>query len=254
MLSGNLPDGTRVASMNNPGAAFTATPVTIPAGKLPTGASRLPAPPIFIRNMEESENPSRVRNAPSRLPTPARWFFVACAAELSLAVIAAFLGNLFQPSPWAQFKWGLGHALIGLGAGIPLFVLFVAMLRSGRKVFPDIRRALDEMVGPIFANWSIFRLAAISICAGIGEELLFRGFVQAKLAQSLGPFLSLATTSFLFGCVHPITLNYVAVTAGVGVYLGGLQMATGNLLVPMVTHAAYDFMALVYYLRVHRKS
>jgi len=45
--SGNLPDGMGAASMNNPGAGFIARLAAIPVGKLPTGAGRLPAPPIF---------------------------------------------------------------------------------------------------------------------------------------------------------------------------------------------------------------
>ncbi|MBI4662959.1 MAG: hypothetical protein HY735_29470 [Verrucomicrobia bacterium] len=36
--SGNLPDGTGEASMNNPDAGFIATPASIPLGKLPSGA------------------------------------------------------------------------------------------------------------------------------------------------------------------------------------------------------------------------
>ncbi|MBI4661161.1 MAG: hypothetical protein HY735_20215 [Verrucomicrobia bacterium] len=45
--SGNLPDGTYVASMNHAGIGFTSTPAAVPDGKLPTGAGRLPAPPII---------------------------------------------------------------------------------------------------------------------------------------------------------------------------------------------------------------
>ena len=37
--------------------------------------------------------------------------------------------------------------------------------------------------------------------------------------------------------------------AVVGIYLGLLWLATGNLLVPIVTHGVYDFAALVWLLR-----
>ena len=54
----------------------------------------------------------------------------------------------------------------------------------------------------------------------------------------------------LFGAVHLITGTYGIIAAAIGLYLGLLWVASGNLLVPIVTHAAYDFVALVYLLRV----
>ena len=38
----------------------------------------------------------------------------------------------------------------------------------------------------------------------------------------------------------------------IGIYLGWLLAATDNLLVPIVAHAAYDFLALVYLLHRDR--
>ena len=113
---------------------------------------------------------------------------------------------------------------------------------------------MEETVRPLFAHWTLLQLAVISLLAGVGEEWLFRGFIQPALGAMIGPAWSLVATSFLFGCVHPITLNYALVTAGIGLYLGGLMMLTGNLLTPIVTHAAYDFAALVYFLRVYRPA
>ena len=36
----------------------------------------------------------------------------------------------------------------------------------------------------------------------------------------------------------------------IGLYLGWLWMATGNLLVPIVTHTVYDFVVLVYLVKI----
>ncbi|MBI4661242.1 MAG: hypothetical protein HY735_20660 [Verrucomicrobia bacterium] len=44
--SDNPPDGTGAALMNRSGAGVIAARATIPVGKMPTGAGRLPAPPI----------------------------------------------------------------------------------------------------------------------------------------------------------------------------------------------------------------
>ncbi|MBI4658629.1 MAG: hypothetical protein HY735_07240 [Verrucomicrobia bacterium] len=45
--SGNLPDGSGAASMNQPSAGSNATLAATPVGRLPTGAGRLPAPPVL---------------------------------------------------------------------------------------------------------------------------------------------------------------------------------------------------------------
>jgi membrane protease YdiL (CAAX protease family) len=98
-------------------------------------------------------------------------------------------------------------------------------------------------------------LAVISALAGLGEEMLFRGVVQTLIERASGsPWLAVAAASVLFGLAHPITRTYAVLAALIGVYLGWLFLANGNLLVPIVAHAAYDFVALVYLLREEEVS
>ena len=42
---------------------------------------------------------------------------------------------------------------------------------------------------------------------GVGEEALFRGYVQTELAEQLGIYGGLATSSAIFGAIH--TFNFV---------------------------------------------
>jgi len=49
-----------------------------------------------------------------------------------------------------------------------------------------------------------------------------------------------------------ITWTYALFAAFIGAYLGWLWIWTGNLLTPMITHADYDFVALVYFFRFRR--
>ncbi len=90
--------------------------------------------------------------------------------------------------------------------------------------------------------------------AGICEEALFRGAIQGSLAEHIGGVLALVLATGLFGAVHLITWTYAIIATFIGAYLGLLWICTGNLLAPMVTHAAYDFAALVYFLRFFRLS
>jgi len=59
----------------------------------------------------------------------------------------------------------------------------------------------------------------------------------------------LAISSLLFGLCHWISTAYVVMATAMGLLLGGLFLATGNLAAPMVAHALYDFLALLYLTR-----
>ncbi|MFC1597814.1 lysostaphin resistance A-like protein, partial [Planctomycetota bacterium] len=60
----------------------------------------------------------------------------------------------------------------------------------------------------------------------------------------------LAVAAILFGLAHPITPGYVLLAGLMGLYLGWLQITCGNLLVPIMAHAVYDFLALVYLVKI----
>ncbi len=109
---------------------------------------------------------------------------------------------------------------------------------------------MHRLVVPLFQDASVLELALISLIAGIGEELLFRGLVQDGLATWLGGTVGIcvgvAASSLVFGLAHALTTTYAVLATLVGVYLGILFLLTGNLLAPIAAHAVYDFLALIY--------
>ena len=115
--------------------------------------------------------------------------------------------------------------------------------------FRSIKRFFDEEARPILAGCSWPDLALISLAAGVGEEMLFRGVFQGVLDRWLGPGPGWGAASLLFGLLHPITPGYIVIAALMGAYLGGLWWFNGNLLTVMVAHALYDFIGLVLLLR-----
>jgi hypothetical protein len=106
----------------------------------------------------------------------------------------------------------------------------------------------------VLASRSAAELALIATLAGLAEETLFRGVVQVGLTRVLPAAGALMVASAAFGLAHFVTRTYAVLAAIAGLYLGALYLLQGNLLVPIVAHALYDFVALMYLVRRYRAS
>ncbi len=167
-------------------------------------------------------------------------------------MVAAVSSLVFRVGLLESIKLSAPDALVGVVATAPLFVLFIFVLNARSGPLGEIRLFLDTVVRTAFSSWSLLDIALVSILAGLAEESLFRGVIQAWLTSQLGQPLGLFFASAIFGLCHAVNRPYAVVAGGIGLYLGVIFTATGNLLVPIVTHALYDFVALLYFLRLHR--
>lgn len=170
--------------------------------------------------------------------------------EAGLAPFSLLLGWVLGHQPLEKFVWSTRDALWGALAAVPLIALFLAMLRWPVGPLIKVKEFCEEEVVPLFQESYWSELALISLSAGVGEEMLFRGVVQATLTDWLGVGLGISLASILFGVLHPISLSYIIIAGFLGLYLGGLWLYNGNLLTVMVTHALYDFVALGYLIRL----
>lgn len=169
--------------------------------------------------------------------------------EGGLIVLAFVLGLVLGPHPFHGVRWTFEALGIGLLACIPLVLGLVVVCR-GEPPPNTIGRDLKRIASTFFAECRLLDLAVISVLAGVGEEALFRGVLQPALAGVSTPWVALGLTNIVFGIVHPVSLPYIIAATSIGIYLGILQIAFGNLLVPIVVHAAYDFAGLTYLLYV----
>jgi len=193
-----------------------------------------------------------------QLPTPRNLVVLAVIFEGGLGVLALALGWWLGSPPLATFRWTFSDAAWGALAGLPMLVLLVASVRVRMWPFSDVLRVVDEVLVPLFRDCRVADLAAIAALAGLGEEMLFRGVIQEAVARWVdgpyGTWIGLAAAAVLFGLVHPLTLSYIVLAGLMGLYLGWLWIATGNLLVPIMAHAIYDFLALAYLVKVRRRG
>ncbi|MDA7979377.1 MAG: CPBP family intramembrane metalloprotease [Pirellulales bacterium] len=179
---------------------------------------------------------------------------VAAAFEGGLAVLAWFLGWVFGYPPADTIRWRLADVGYGLLWTLPLIPPMLLMARSRWRPFVRIQQIVSAIIVPLFSGCSIFQLALISLLAGLGEEALFRGFIQNSLAQEGNAWGAIVVASILFGLAHMITPAYALLATLIGVYLGWLMQFHDNLIVSVTVHAAYDFVALVYLIQLSPRS
>ena len=185
---------------------------------------------------------------------PANIASTAAFFEGSLAIIAIALGWAFGVMPTETLSWSLPAIGWGLAATVPLLVMLGICVYLPWRPLDDLTRTVEEIIDPMLRDCRLIDLAAISLLAGLGEEMLFRGFLQPLIAgwigEPAGIWIGLAVASVIFGMLHAVTKTYAVLACLIGAYLGWLWLATGNLLAPIITHAVYDFLALVYFLRI----
>lgn len=171
------------------------------------------------------------------------------AGESALILVALALAWLLGVDVQSQIEWEPAALLRGAAATLPMLVPVAVMHFWPAGPWADFRRLVEELVAPLFRDWSIVQLGMVSLLAGVGEEMLFRGVLQYRFAAWCGPWCGLLLASLLFGLMHFISPAYALYTTLVGIYLGLIWMFDGNLLVPIVAHGLYDFLALLYLTR-----
>lgn len=169
--------------------------------------------------------------------------------EGGLGLLAWGLGWLLDQPALANLHWRPGDLALALAATLPMLLIFVLFLRLPFGPFVRIQRFVDEFLRPLFVPCTLVELAVLSLAAGIGEEMLFRGVLQGVFSHWWGPWPGVLAASVVFGLLHLITPTYAVMATLLGVYLGGCFLASDNLLVVIVAHALYDFVALVYLVR-----
>jgi membrane protease YdiL (CAAX protease family) len=179
---------------------------------------------------------------------------IAIVIEGGLLLLAGVIGWLIGRPIASQLAWSSTQALVGLIATIPLLVSVWLSLQSNWPPMARFRRLVETLIVPIFASCTWFDLAVISLAAGTGEEALFRGIIQTSLANQMPAVAAICLTSIAFGLAHAISVEYFVLATLVGVYLGWLWHATGDLLVPMTVHGVYDFVMLLILTRGRERS
>ena len=173
--------------------------------------------------------------------------FMAVFAGAVLVALAAFgLGALLKINPLttaAPTLWALG---VGVAATAPLVLLLQWFIETDIAPLKRFRESQIDYFANIGFRFTPLRMALLALGAGISEELLFRGVLQAWIAGGAPLIAAILLPNIIFGALHARTSLYAFIAGGVGVYFGVLFALTGNILAPIVAHTLYDWVAFLY--------
>jgi membrane protease YdiL (CAAX protease family) len=185
----------------------------------------------------------------------ARGYWRTLAEQWTLAAAALALWTI-PGRPPAAIGLGLGRPW-GLAAGIALAIALGVLLALQRRaiarrpeLLATVRRQLGSGTSLVPHTAPEARLwVALSITAGVCEEILFRGYLIAVLAGWMRPAfgagiataLAYVGALVLFGFAHIYLGRTGAIRAGLaGAAVAGLYALTGSLWISMLVHAAVD--------------
>jgi membrane protease YdiL (CAAX protease family) len=172
-------------------------------------------------------------------------------APLSALLVLAWAQASETPWPAIGFapaeRW-VRTVAIGLvfGALFKLVMKAVVMPLLGA---PPVNATYHYLTGNAAAL--PFVLYAVIIGAGFGEETVFRGYLFERLGRLLGTTTKakiaiVLITATLFAGLHYSDQGLPGVEQAVftGLVFGGIYAVTGQLLMLMVAHAAFDLVAV----------
>lgn len=179
-----------------------------------------------------------------------RRFWAMLIPQLALAALAigtAFVEDieLFAPHPPSPLAWFCGLVFLGVS---------LALVR------PHWRRSIEEQK----PTWRLFaptnreerrQWVLLSLSAGVGEELVWRGALPALLTTLTGSqAVALVLCILSFALAHSIQgLRSVLAIAAIAASFHALVFVSGSLYVGMAVHFAYDVFAGFTYARFARE-
>ena len=149
--------------------------------------------------------------------------------------------------PVKPLYWVLGIA--SLIIAIPLVeytglinrqVNFGGLQKWMQSMEDEALQQIKFMLGKRTISELITNIIFISLFAGIGEELFFRGVLQRLFIKAFkNPWLGIIVTAFLFSALHVQFFGFIPRFL-LGILLGAMYWYSGSLLVAIVAHFFYD--------------
>lgn len=141
----------------------------------------------------------------------------------------------------------LNGALAGVAVGVAIVIAILAIQQRRAKqddgAWERLRRRMEKIERilprtPRELRW----FEAVSVTAGVCEELLYRGFMIWYLSHWMAVIPAAAAAAALFGAGHVYQgLAGVVRTGALGAFLAAVYLLSGSLFMSMFLHFLVDF-------------
>ena len=181
------------------------------------------------------------------------WVFLAALA-LAWFTLSRPVADLGLVTPAGVGFWG-GAALLVLA--IPYLIYAWHRVKRGSD---DDRakqaQSLGDLVHLLPNNRNDFRhFIAVSITAGVVEEIVYRGFVLWYLALYMPLWGAVIASSIAFGLGHSYQGATGALRCGlIGLVFAVFYVITGSIWLPIIAHATFDILQGAAVVEVLRKD
>lgn len=135
--------------------------------------------------------------------------------------------------------------LVAAFGAVALGALTAIAWRS-RRATAEQKRATREALGDLLPflpqdDRDLRTFFALSVTAGVVEELLYRGFALWALAQWMPLWAAVLLSSAAFGLAHSYQgTSGMLRTGAIGLLFAVLFLASGSIWLPMLFHALFD--------------
>ena len=143
---------------------------------------------------------------------------------------------------WLPQGWWTGAAWGVVLLACALLIAQVVAIRGNETGLSTARKQMTSVEGVLPHTPGELKLfLALSLAAGVGEEIVFRGYLLAYFDGLVGPTGAVLASTLLFGWGHLYQGAAGIVRTGiVGLLYAGAYVVTGSLLAPMLLHVVMD--------------
>jgi hypothetical protein len=177
------------------------------------------------------------------------WWRMSGALVLLIGTGAA-LDRDYLPLLRADFRNNSGRKFfLGAISAVFLYAVFFAGNAAARALFSFAENGISS-VYEFREGASTLRIGLLlAFVIGPGEELFWRGFLQRKWADRLGPGRGFAAATALYMAVHLGSGNPMLVLAAAvcGVFWGLLYRRTGSVLLCAASHTLWDLAVFLFF-------
>jgi uncharacterized protein len=172
------------------------------------------------------------------LPSQMVFLLIACAAA---AISPRPFGQRLSLSAgvlpfWTWAAFVVGTPIVGLGSS-QILSLLVDQLSENLEF-------LESMMRWHLAESLPLLIILVAVVPGVVEELLFRGYLQTRLAERWRPVWAITVSAVIFSAAHLDPLHGVGVLP-LGLWLGAVAWRTGSVWPAVLCHAANNAMAIL---------